>query len=760
MGHRNSLIARKWRRKHQSISAAASPPEADSIGRHSISKQLTVFLIMAIGVISIAAIAAAYLYRAHVAKEQLSAKADELYVYLAGILEKSLWDIDEKNIRVIGETISQNEVVAALTISDSFGQTIYEMAREKQSNAIQREGKIFHEGALAGYVQVSLTRKFYDQSSRQLLFASLLTLVIALVVLIFTTGVLIRRFLKGPLESLNHILDDYSAGIYEPRGANIPYLEFQPFGRVLDDMGKRITQQLKEVKQAEEKYRNIFENAVEGIFQSTIEGHFVSVSPSMARLFGYDTPQILIEEVTDIGAQCYANPEDRDEFTRRINRDGLVHRFESQMVRRDKSFFWVSISARLVFDEKGQPGFYEGFCIDITRQKNLETQLRQAHKMEAIGTLAGGIAHDFNNILGVIIGCTELALEKIAPGRDEISLLERVLRAARRARELVKQVLTFSRQDKSEIKPLYLHPIVKETLKFIGATAPATIRIEQAIENDAGAVLGDPTQVHRLLMNLYTNAVHAMQTKGGVLNVSLADKDLSSDTAAHADLKAGPYVELCVRDTGHGMSPETMVRIFDPFFTTKPVGEGTGLGLSVVHGIVKKHNGGIVVESQPEKGTTFKVYFPRLDKRHIQIMGELEAGVPVGNERILLVDDERELLDTLQQMLEELGYSVTVTSSSLDAYDRFRRAPEDFDLIVADLTMPGMTGIDLAKKIKCIHPDIPIILCTGFSELTASQQAQEAGAWRVLYKPVARWQLATAIRAALRWEQNGRNSDH
>lgn len=724
--------------------------EAEHIRHRSISKQLTVILIVAIGVLSIAVMAVTHGYRVHAAKDELGAKADELFAYLNGILEKSLWDIDENNIRLIGETISQNELVATLIIKDSFGQTIYEMMREPQSNTVKRAGNVFHEGTQVGHIEVSLTQRFYHQSSRQLLFASLLTLAIALIVLIVTTGFLIRRFLKGPLDSLNNILDAYSAGVYETRSAKIPYLEFQPFGRVLAEMGKKITRHLKEVRQAEQKYRNIFENAVEGIFQSTIDGRFLSASPSMAKIYGYDSPQDLISSVTDIGTQCYANPGDRDEFTRRITQEGLVQRFETQMVRRDKSHFWVSISARIVHDDHGQPRFYEGFCVDITKQKNLEAQLRQAQKMEAIGTLAGGIAHDFNNILGVIIGCTELAREKVPAEGDESILLGKVLGAGDRAKELVKQILTFSRQSKSEIKPLYLSSVVKETLKFIRATTPTTIEIQQEIASDTGATLADPTQIHRLLINLYTNAVHAMRLKGGVLKVSLADRDLTEEAVAtHADIKPGSYVELCVRDTGHGMSPETMERIFDPFFTTKPVGEGTGLGLSVVHGIVKKHNGAIVVESQLEKGATFKVYLPRIDKRHVKIIDEPETGVPEGSERILLVDDEQELVDTLQQILEGLGYIITATTNSLEAYDRFRSAPEGFDLVVTDLTMPNMTGIDLAEKIIQLNPDLPIIMCTGFSELITPEQAQAVGIREVLFKPVARWQLAMAVRKAL-----------
>ncbi len=724
--------------------------ENEPAGHRSISTQLTVFLIIAIGAISIAVIAVMHLYRVQTARHELEAKADEIFAYLDGILQKSLWDLDEKNIQVVGETTSQNELVAKLIIKDSFGQMIYQKVLDSEPETINRSGKVFYEGVQVGYVEVGLTQKFYNQTSRQLLSASLITLVVALVILIVTTGFLIRRFLKSPLDSLNNILDAYALGIYDPQRIKIPYLEFQPFGRVLAQMGKKITRQLQEVRQAEEKYRNIFENAVEGIFQSSVDGRFLSVSPSMAKIFGYASPGDLISEVSDIGAQCYLNPEDCDEFTRCINKEGLVKRLEIQMVRRDKSHFWVSISARLVRDDDGRPLYYEGFCVDITRQKNLETQLRQAQKMEAIGTLAGGIAHDFNNILGVIIGCTELSLGKVPQAGEEALLLGKVLRSGRRAKDLVKQILTFSRQDQSEIKPLYLSSIVKETLKFIRVITPATIQIKPEINENSGAVMADPIQIHRLLMNLYTNAIHAMKAKGGVLKVTLADRDFSDEiVAVQTDIKSDLQVELCVRDTGHGMTPDTVERIFDPFYTTKPVGEGTGLGLSVVHGIVKKHNGAIMVDSKPAEGTAFRIYFPRLDKRHIKIMEELEIGVPRGNERILLVDDEQELVDTLVQVLQDLGYVITATTDSPQAYDLFRNAPEDFDLVITDLTMPAMTGIDLAEKIIQINPDFPIIMCTGFSELIAPQQARAFGVREVLFKPVARRQLATAIRKVL-----------
>ena len=391
--------------------------------------------------------------------------------------------------------------------------------------------------------------------------------------------------------------------------------------------------------------------------------------------------------------------------------------------------------------------------IDITNRKNLETQLRQVQKMEAIGTLAGGIAHDFKNILGVIIGCTELSMVKTPESSEARIYLSKVLEAGKRATKLVNQILTFSRQSESEIKPIYLGRIVKETLKFIRATLPATIEIREVINTETGVALADPTQVHQVLMNLCTNAAHAMRPHGGVLEVGLTEVDLpSEDTGKPGDSKLQPYIELCILDTGHGMTAETLERIFDPFFTTKPVGEGTGLGLSVVHGIVKKHNGLISVKSEPGKGSVFRIYFPRIDIRLLSVEDKQTVEFSKGAERILLVDDEQLLVDTLKEMLKDLGYFVTATNRSLNAHEMFRADPKAFDVVMTDLTMPDMTGIDLAREINRIDPHMPIILCTGFSELIQPDQARAAGIREILFKPVVRSQLSVAVRKALEQE--------
>ncbi|MDY6851592.1 MAG: ATP-binding protein, partial [Thermodesulfobacteriota bacterium] len=379
----------------------------------------------------------------------------------------------------------------------------------------------------------------------------------------------------------------------------------------------------------------------------------------------------------------------------------------------------------------------------------LEAQLRQAQKMEAIGILAGGIAHDFNNILGGITGYTELALMDMAPRDKSREYLNQVLKAGDRARELVKQILAFSRQVEPELRPIKIGPTVNEALKLLRASLPTTIEIKRRLDPDIGSVMADPTQVHQVLMNLCTNAAHAMRPKGGVLEVSTNEVDIDAGTAArHHDLRPGRYARLTVCDNGQGMSKEVLERIFDPFFTTKERGQGTGMGLAVAHGIIKSHGGTIKAYSEAGKGSSFQVFLP---------VTPLEPGetpragkpIPMGLESILFVDDEKVLVDVGQLVLERLGYRVDGRTSSLEALKAFQTHPEKYDLVITDQTMPQMTGMELAEKLLLIRPDIPIILCTGFSESINPDLARDMNIQRFLMKPLIASELGTAIRKAL-----------
>ena len=504
------------------------------------------------------------------------------------------------------------------------------------------------------------------------------------------------------------------------------------------------------VSRAEEKYRDIFENSVTGIYQMTMEGRFLNVNMATACMAGYDSPEELLNEAGDV-LQLYVHPERRSEMLRMIGRHGSVRDFEAEFFRKDKGVVWVSLNARAVRDSTGEVAYLEGTASDITDRKLLRAQLDQAQRMEAIGTLAGGIAHDFNNILTPIIGYSELCLSMV-PEEGKLSHnMRQVLVSANRAKDLVKQILTFSRKAKQEKRPVQVSLLVKEALKLLRSSLPSTIEIRQFMDPDANesTTMADPTQIHQVLMNLCTNAAHAMRDKTGTLTVTLENVEIGQCAEiVSPDLGPGPYLSLSVADTGCGMDAALQRRIFDPYFTTKGPNEGTGLGLAVVYGIVKDLFGAIAVSSQPGKGTTFEVYFPRTETvpAASSILSEI---LPTGRGRVLVVDDERFIVDMVREMLETLGYETIARYSSVDALEAFKAAPENFDLVVTDMTMPHMTGVDLAKEIFMIRPHTPIILCTGFSETVEEHKIKQLGIKELLLKPVSMRDLAGAVKKAV-----------
>lgn len=390
-------------------------------------------------------------------------------------------------------------------------------------------------------------------------------------------------------------------------------------GMVLDITEHKLSEQL--LRQSEEKYRNIFENAVEGIFQSTEDGRFLSVNPALAKMYGYGSPEEFIASITDIEKQLYVNPWERLIFKELLEKNGIIERFEIQVYKKNRSKFWISFNARAVKDSNGLILYYEGTVEDITSRKQaeeekmrLEAQLRQSQRMEAIGQLAGGIAHDFNNVLIGIKGIAMRALKKTPSENPLYDKLELILKGAQRGHDLVKRILTFSRKGESNFKPVRVGQIIRETVRMMQVSVPPNIEISENILTKDDTVLADQIQIYQVVLNLCFNGVHAMEDKGGMLKVSLADESIDpSEHLQHPGLKKGDYLKITVSDTGRGMTPETIERIFDPFFTTKRPEDGTGLGLSVVKSIVKEHNGLITVSSELSKGTSFCVY---LSKHH------------------------------------------------------------------------------------------------------------------------------------------------
>ena len=381
-------------------------------------------------------------------------------------------------------------------------------------------------------------------------------------------------------------------------------------------------------------------------------------------------------------------------------------------------------------------------------RKRLEEQLYQSRKMEAIGTLAGGIAHDFNNILGIILGNAELAIDDVPEWNPARLNLEEIRTASSRAKEVVRQLLSFARKTRLEKKPTNIIPIVKESIQLLRSSIPTSIEFRQNITKDVDTILSDPTQINQVLINLCTNAGHAMPD-GGILEVSLKNRELDEDAVAqYPELNPGRYVNLIVSDTGNGIPKDKIDRIFDPYFTTKKVGKGTGMGLAVVHGIVKGHNGIITVESELGKGTTFNIFFPVIGEEAVEQIETIEE-LPTGDETILYIDDEASIVELGHQRLERLGYKVESKTSPIEALNLFRSQPEKFDLVITDLTMPKMTGDQLVKEILNIRPDLPIILCTGFSEKTDEKEARAIGVVDYIEKPLDKRDFAFRVRKVL-----------
>ncbi len=510
------------------------------------------------------------------------------------------------------------------------------------------------------------------------------------------------------------------------------------------------------LRKSEEEYRVLIKNLPSIVYRGYKDWSIEFIDNKIGLLTGYDADEFNSNRMKWIDIIVEEDIENAQEsFIQALKTDKSYVR-EYRIRSKTGDIFWIQERGHIVCDSKGKIEIVSGVFFDITERKQienekakLEVQLQQSQKMESIGTLAGGIAHDFNNILFPIIGFAEMAREDTSEGSSLRNSINEILHGAKRAGDLVKQILTFSRQAGQELKPLQVQLVIKEVLKLIKSTLPSTIEIKQYVSKKCGLVLADPSQIHQIAMNLITNAYHAMEDEGGKLEVTLKEVELGIDDLTDPSMATGTYACLTVADTGPGMDQSVISRIFEPYFTTKENGKGTGLGLAVVHGIVKSYKGDIRVYSETGEGTAFHVYLPVIKSQFETEEADTVAPVPKGTERILLVDDEDPIVRMEKQMLERLGYDVTERTSSIEALEAFRATPDKFDLVITDTTMPNMTGIQLSQKLLEIRPDIPIIICTGFSTKIDDEKAKAAGIRGYVMKPVIMSEIAKKIREVL-----------
>ena len=735
----------------------------------SLSREVALSLFAILIVVEGALLVMVYQMQKHSMRQEIEAKTDDYANKLSGVLAVPVWNYDDEQIAKIGNGFLENELVHEIWIRDLSGSTLFRSVRDHGDHLrIERAQSIVYNGQPLGTVALSLSLQNFDRQMAGLRDTILLILAGSLTVIFIATGLLLRITMRKPLEILQQGMDRLAMGDYDYRFEEIQHVELSGIANrfasmaaeiksresALQQLNRDLKEEIEERKRAEEIIRDseakslaLLDALPDTVFQVDRHGRFIDYKgtagdgyPGRAVTVGRHIPEVLPEPIA----------------TQLMEKLQLALESQSPQIHE----YALKTGAGEAYYEVRLVAVGSQLAVGVVRNISekiradhekmaLEADLRQAHKMEAVGTLAGGIAHDFNNILAAIMGYVEIAKIDLPDHPNTLSTLDKVLSATERAKTMVNQILAFSRKSEPSRKPISLRQAVTDALEMLRSSIPKTIDFQVSLTAVNDIILADSTQIHQILMNLCTNAAHAMEAGSGALSISMDNVLLTSGSAAQfSGLTPGPHIRLSVSDTGHGIQPDIRDRIFDPYFTNKSPGKGTGMGLAVVHGIVNHHGGAIHVDSTPGVGSTFVVLFPVIDKT-VSADSPVSEDLPRGREKLIFVDDEPELVDIAAHMLTYLGYRVTSFVDPQAALEHFRKAPHDCNLVITDLTMPKMTGTGFAQAIHALRPHIPVLLCTGYSDTVTAETARAIGISGFMIKPLSMRDMALTVRRVL-----------